>query len=488
MMQHRPYKKVIRVFLASPGDVAADREQVRAVVQGLNKTNLAADWFGVTREVLDWATHVAPLAGRPEQVILDQLPVETWDVFVGILWTRFGTPTGATDPKTGKQFASGAEEEFRLAYEAWRKTGRPHVMFYRCVREIGPHRIDPEQLKRVNDFFAGFSADAEHPGLYAEFEDPRTLGDLVREGLERLLLKYASTQLHVEDLGSSLSPAVGEALARFVETLRDRNPRTESTYLAGLSRLSTYLSERHVALDTPTASLPAAVFQDYRDWLSSRIGPTRASTINTYLSPVRGFLRFLERHGWAPRGGSYELLLGSLASITSPAPSSTRAIDLDELDLVVSHIFALPTPPYDTTQQRFRLALLRDRAIILTLRSTGLHREQLVQLNRTDVNGILREEFVTSSKGRKIRSVVFDPPCQNAIQAYLAARGDDLAPLFLRHDRARRRSRLDGEDLRISPQSVWNIVRRYAAQVGVRATPRSFRQYSASSGPDPARE
>jgi hypothetical protein len=40
--------------------------------------------------------------GRPEQLILDQ--IGQYDLFVGIMWRRFGTPTGVA--------GSGTEQEF----------------------------------------------------------------------------------------------------------------------------------------------------------------------------------------------------------------------------------------------------------------------------------------------------------------------------------------------------------------------------------------
>jgi hypothetical protein len=132
-----------------------------------------------------------PDLGRPEQVILDQLKPDTWDLFIGILWHRFGTPPGGKDPQTQKEYLSGTEEEFRVAHRLWKKHGRPRVMFYWCKRSIPPDDLDPDQYKRVKEFFAGFAHDADHPGLYQTFDSVESFERRVRQNLQRFLLDYS---------------------------------------------------------------------------------------------------------------------------------------------------------------------------------------------------------------------------------------------------------------------------------------------------------
>src|SRR5438034_900746 len=90
----------LRVMVASPGDVARERAHVAALAEELNR-GVAAD-AGYVLEAVRWETHARPDVGRPQQVILDQ--IGSVDIFIGIMWQRFGTPTGVA--------ASGTEEEF----------------------------------------------------------------------------------------------------------------------------------------------------------------------------------------------------------------------------------------------------------------------------------------------------------------------------------------------------------------------------------------
>lgn len=187
----------IRLFIASPGDVTPERDRLLKVVQELNQPNGFLDDLGVTLQAIDWRSHVAPLMGRPEAVVLEQLPVESWDIFVGIMWSRFGTPTGGStelagagaDPQTGFSFDSGTQEEFTLAYHAWQQKQRPQILFYRCMRPIPPRNLNIGQYQRLEAFFKEFSPEGKHPGFVQEFETTDDFASRVRLDLERLLLK-----------------------------------------------------------------------------------------------------------------------------------------------------------------------------------------------------------------------------------------------------------------------------------------------------------
>jgi len=207
------YKK-LRIFTAAPSDVATERSRLAAVVAELNRPENLADFLGLTLEVLNWDAYVAPLLGRPEDVVFQQLPVETWDIFIGILWLRFGTPTSKLDPRSGKAFMSGTQEEFSLAYHAFKKNDHPKILLYRCTRM--PARldeIDPDQYKRVQAFFLQFDVNAEHPGFYRSFQTVEDFERSLRQDLAKLLVDYAGSTVEV---GS-----IGDALIRYAPSFRD---------------------------------------------------------------------------------------------------------------------------------------------------------------------------------------------------------------------------------------------------------------------------
>jgi hypothetical protein len=127
-----------RVFVASPGDVSAERDALSRVVEEINLTH--GPPLGYHLELIRWETHTAPGAGRPQQVITDQ--IGRYDIFVGIMWRRFGTPSGVA--------GSGTEEEYRNAWKQFEKNPDLILMFYFCQQPFMPNTTDEiEQMQKV---------------------------------------------------------------------------------------------------------------------------------------------------------------------------------------------------------------------------------------------------------------------------------------------------------------------------------------------------
>lgn len=61
----------------------------------------------------DFSEIIGPTGVRPQQLINEN--ITGYNIYIGILHMRFGSPTGATNPNTGKPFDSGTEEEFVIA-------------------------------------------------------------------------------------------------------------------------------------------------------------------------------------------------------------------------------------------------------------------------------------------------------------------------------------------------------------------------------------
>jgi tetratricopeptide (TPR) repeat protein len=206
--------KKLRIFVASPSDMPAERAKVETVAALFEPL---ADNLDIVLKVEDWRA-VVPDMGRPEQIILDQLKPTSWDVFIGILWHRFGTPPAGRDPLTRTEYLSGTEEEFQTAYRLWKQHGKPRVMMYRCTRSVPLDALDPDQYKRVQEFFAQFEAvEGEHPGLYQSFDTSEAFEKLLFDNLQRLLLEYG------EDIKGS--PVAPEVVQTFAPRIPDNLPR-----------------------------------------------------------------------------------------------------------------------------------------------------------------------------------------------------------------------------------------------------------------------
>lgn len=141
------YQNVLRTFLASPGDAAAERIALTEVVDELNRT--WADFVGTRVELIKWESHAVPAGGPdPQAAINDQLlGDDQYDIFIGILKGQLGTPT----PRA----SSGTVEEFERAYARYSSTGEPEIMFY---LQVGPEQeaaavAFKQRLKDLGVFF-----------------------------------------------------------------------------------------------------------------------------------------------------------------------------------------------------------------------------------------------------------------------------------------------------------------------------------------------
>jgi cell division GTPase FtsZ len=124
--RRRPSSSAIRVFLASPSDVADERESAKSVIDELNLQNTGR--WGTFLELVRWETHAMPAMGPAQEIVTRTTKFTDIDIFVGVLWSRLGTPTAAAD--------SGTVEEFNEAYSSWSKCGRPWIAFYFCDRPV----------------------------------------------------------------------------------------------------------------------------------------------------------------------------------------------------------------------------------------------------------------------------------------------------------------------------------------------------------------
>ena len=144
-----PQVQILRIVVASPGDVQAERNALSTVVEEINH-GIARD-RGVRLELARWETDAYP-GFHPEgpQGLIDPiLRIDACDILIGIFWKRFGTPM--------KDAQSGTEHEFRLGYEAWKQAGRPHIMVYFNQRAYTPKtREETDQWGQVLDFQRNF--------------------------------------------------------------------------------------------------------------------------------------------------------------------------------------------------------------------------------------------------------------------------------------------------------------------------------------------
>ncbi len=108
--------------------------------------------------------------------------------------------------------------------------------------------------------------------------------------------------------------------------------------------------------------------------------------------------------------------------------------------------------------------VLRDRAILTTLFSTGMRVSELCSLNHGEID-IKRGELSIRGKGGKIRLVFLSDDAKKSLQDYLARRPDADEALFIRIPRSGKFSK--DSDLRLTPRSIQRIVKKYSIKAGI---------------------
>jgi hypothetical protein len=188
-------RRVIRVFLASPGDLQDERHTAKAVVDEFNK--LWADALGYHVELVGWEDTLSQY-GRPQDLINQDLA--RCELVIGMMWKRWGTPPSKTGPYT-----SGFEEEFETSLESRRTGGRPELALF--FKEIDSELLrDPgDELKKVLTFKERIIAEKEI--FYKPFEDKREFEGLIRGSITAHVQKLIEAETQIASTPTQTSPA-----------------------------------------------------------------------------------------------------------------------------------------------------------------------------------------------------------------------------------------------------------------------------------------
>ena len=172
-----------RAVLASPSDVQNEREIVRGVIDRMNRET--ANPAGLHVELVRWETHVAPgfhPAGPPGRID-PVLRIEEADLFIGIFWRTFGTPT--------HDGTTGTEHEFNMAYQSWKQFQRPQIMFYFNDESYKPRNsTEATQWAKVLEFKERFPSE----GLWWNYAGESQFKDLIGAHLRDYLMRLQADE------------------------------------------------------------------------------------------------------------------------------------------------------------------------------------------------------------------------------------------------------------------------------------------------------
>ncbi len=145
---------VLKVFIASPGDVADERRAIRQVVAEWNAVH--AEDRGTVLLPVGWETDASPLMGDGPQAVINRQLLDGYDLLVGVFWNRLGTPTETA--------ASGTAEEIELHVRA----GKP-AMLYFSDAPVRPSELDAPGAAQQRAALAAFKRASWAEGLTESF-------------------------------------------------------------------------------------------------------------------------------------------------------------------------------------------------------------------------------------------------------------------------------------------------------------------------------
>ena len=211
-------RQILRAFIASPGDLSDERRAIRNVVSEFNDS--WADELGYQIQLLGWEDTVAGL-GRPQHIINEE--VDRCDLFLGMMWKRWGTP-----PDNEGRYTSGFHEEFSRSVTRSRETGSPEIsLFFKTISD--DLKADPgEDLKKVLQFRDDIIA--KKTLLFQEFTTTQDMERLAR----KCITQFVNQIRRKEELSKSAEIETKNLSSNSTTDSKNDSQRTPSSLDDGL--------------------------------------------------------------------------------------------------------------------------------------------------------------------------------------------------------------------------------------------------------------
>jgi hypothetical protein len=137
----------IRVFVSSPGDMPKERRLIAEICRELSLTMPAHVeallWEGAGSRNPEVQPFPPEITGYGAQAVIDDHiwnRLGGYDVYLGMLWRRIGTPTGA--------WRSGTEAEFRYAYDRFSRGEIPRkILFYEKGAKYSDSQVRERKIR-----------------------------------------------------------------------------------------------------------------------------------------------------------------------------------------------------------------------------------------------------------------------------------------------------------------------------------------------------
>ena len=244
-----------------------------------------------------------------------------------------------------------------------------------------------------------------------------------------------------------------------LEIERNRSRKTRENYEFYLKR---FLKWSKISKPEDITADRVRQFRLWLNRLEDRFKkPLSKSTQNYHLIALRAWLKYLAKR-------DIKTLPADKIELAKMPDRQVDFLDARDLDKFLEGPEQVKQP---------EIIMLRDRAILEMLFSTGMRVSELVALNIESIN-LNRDEFTIRGKGGKTRVVFISNQARYWLKKYLKMRTDVFPAMFIRHDRAKKTSsKKDLDKVRLTPRSIQRLVERYAKLAGItkKVTPHTLR-------------
>lgn len=168
---------IFKIFIASPSDTVSEREICEKVFSEINQG--IGNIYNFRVESLKWENDVRPsLRNKDGQSTINEQIGDSYELFVGIMNKKFGSPT----TKAG----SGTEEEFNNAFDRYKEMQDVEVMFYfNDALPTSMSELNPEELIKIRDFKSKLSK----YGIYGTYNGIFDFEEKLRKHLTKYFIE-----------------------------------------------------------------------------------------------------------------------------------------------------------------------------------------------------------------------------------------------------------------------------------------------------------
>lgn len=269
-----------KLFLASPSDLNEDRTSIEEVVKELNMSFGVQN--GVVLELIKWETHSAPGVSLidAQEVINSDINYE-FDLFIGLMWMKFGTPTSRAN--------SGTEEEFNCAFSKFIDSPNSlQILFY--FKNTPPSNLKdiiPYELEKVNNFKLKLG---EEGVLYWHYSNIEELQRFLRIHIPKRILNLMHNQesslkreeVVVVEIDEDVENDLG--LLDFIE-ISDAKFKTSTNAVYNIAEATNWIGDRMIEKTDEIKSLTNSKFQVSQNQIR-RILKLTAQAMNEYASRI----------------------------------------------------------------------------------------------------------------------------------------------------------------------------------------------------------